>query len=42
MSDIAIVEVEPQIVIGMRTAGKYRLIAEMLPELFHYAFDNGF
>ncbi|MGM0770104.1 MAG: GyrI-like domain-containing protein [Halobacteriota archaeon] len=24
----------------MSPAGKYGLIAEMLPELFHYAFDN--
>ncbi|MEL4305472.1 GyrI-like domain-containing protein [Methanococcoides sp. LMO-2] len=41
MSDIDIVEVGPQLVIGMRKTGKYELIAEMLPDLFHYAFDNG-
>ncbi|WP_445474661.1 GyrI-like domain-containing protein [Methanococcoides methylutens] len=41
MSDIDIVEVEPQLVIGMRKTGKYEQIAVMLPELFQYTFDNG-
>ncbi|WP_091688650.1 GyrI-like domain-containing protein [Methanococcoides vulcani] len=41
MSDIGIVEVEPQLVIGMRKTGKYEQIAVMLPELFQYTFDKG-
>ncbi|UGV39911.1 GyrI-like domain-containing protein [Methanococcoides orientis] len=41
MSDIHIVEVGPQLVVGMRKTGKYELIAVMLPELFQYTFDKG-
>jgi effector-binding domain-containing protein len=41
MSEIEIVEVQPQLVLGMRRRGKYELIGEMIPMLFHFAFSNG-
>ncbi len=41
MSEVEIVEVLPQLVLGMRRRGKYQLIGEMIPMLFHFAFEKG-
>lgn len=40
MSNISIVEVEPQLVIGIRRIGSYELLPSMFPELFHFAVGN--
>ncbi|WP_305065386.1 GyrI-like domain-containing protein [Methanococcoides sp.] len=40
MSDISIVEIEPQLVIGIRRIGSYELLPEMFPEIFQFAVGN--
>jgi effector-binding domain-containing protein len=37
MSEVNIVEVSPQLVVGMKKVGRYKLIAEILPKLCEYA-----
>ena len=39
--DIRIVEVQPQMVIGMRKNGKYEEIRMMLPEVWQFAVEGG-
>jgi len=41
MEKIEIINLEPQIVIGIRKKGYYREIAEMLPKLYEYASRKG-
>ena len=41
MEDIRIVEVESQMVIGLRRRGPYTQIGAMIPELFEFAEENG-
>lgn len=41
MGDIAIVDVEPQMVIGLRRRGPYKQISDMIPELYEFAEKNG-
>ncbi len=41
MDAITLVEVPTQRVLGIRRRGHYRLIAELLPQLFVYAMENG-
>ena len=41
MSDVTIVEVPEQLVLGMRRRGKYEQIAVMLPEIVQYIMQNG-
>lgn len=41
MEEVNIVEVEPQLVIGLRMKGPYNKIAEMLPEMFKYMQKKG-
>jgi AraC family transcriptional regulator len=41
MNEIAVVEVPPQIVLSLRTRGRYRNIADMVPQVFEYAFTHG-
>ena len=38
MSEVTVVELSPQLVLGMRKIGAYREIAVMLPRVFEYAF----
>ncbi|MDY6932270.1 MAG: GyrI-like domain-containing protein [Halobacteriota archaeon] len=40
MSDISIVEVEPQLVLGMRKRGKYEEIATLLSKVFQFAVEK--
>ena len=40
MSEISTVEVETQLVLGMKKRGKYREIAVLLPKLFHFATEH--
>ncbi|MCD4807132.1 MAG: GyrI-like domain-containing protein [Methanococcoides sp.] len=40
MSDISIVAIEPQLVIGIRRIGSYELLPEMFPEIFQFAVGN--
>lgn len=41
MSEISVVEVKPQIVVGMRKRGKYELIAQMIPKVCQYVVEKG-
>ncbi len=41
MSEITIVEVKPQMVLGMRKKGKYEIIAQLIPQVCQYAVQNG-
>ena len=38
MSEVTVVELSPQLVLGMRRKGAYREIAVMLPRVFEFAF----
>ncbi len=40
MEDMSIVDVKPQLVLGMRAKGKYSLIAELLPRVYEYLFSK--
>ncbi len=40
MSEVTIVELSPQRVLGMRKTGAYREIAVMLPRIFEFAFSK--
>jgi len=39
--DISIVEIDPQLVLGIRKEGPYKSIAQIIPELFEYMQNNG-
>ena len=39
--DVTIVELEAMKVMGMRRKGEYKIISEMLPALYGYAFSKG-
>lgn len=41
MSEISIVEVKPQMVLGMRKKGKYEIIAQLIPQVCQYAVQKG-
>jgi effector-binding domain-containing protein len=41
MSEITVVEIEKQKVVGIRKTGKYSLIGELLPRLYEYASSKG-
>jgi AraC family transcriptional regulator len=41
IDEITLIEVRPQIVLGMRKRGKYEQIKMMFPEIFEYAFATG-
>jgi effector-binding domain-containing protein len=41
MVDIEIVDVQPQMVMGMTRKGPYKIIAQMIPELFQYLMPKG-
>ncbi|MCJ7614719.1 GyrI-like domain-containing protein [Candidatus Bathyarchaeota archaeon] len=41
MGDVTVVDVEPQLVAGIRKRGHYREIAELLPRLYAYAAKKG-
>lgn len=41
MKEITIVDLNPQLVIGIRKKGHYKEIAELLPRLYKYASENG-
>ena len=41
MEEIIVVDVEPQLVAGMRKRGHYREIAEMLPRVYEYTAKKG-
>jgi len=41
MDEISIVDINPQLVIGVKKTGQYRLIAELLPKLYEYASSKG-
>ncbi len=41
MLDIEIVDVQPQKVMGMTRKGSYKIIAQMIPELFQYLVPKG-
>jgi AraC family transcriptional regulator len=40
VDEIMLIEVRPQIVLGMRKRGRYEQIKMMLPEIFEYAFAH--
>jgi effector-binding domain-containing protein len=40
VSDVSVVEVTPQMVLGMRKRGKYREISEMIPRIFQVAQEK--
>ena len=40
MSEVTVVELSPQLVLGMRRKGAYREIAVMLPRVFEFAFSK--
>ena len=40
MSDITVVEVKPQLVLGMKKRGRYEEIATMLPKVFEFAVEK--
>lgn len=40
MSEVTVVELSPQRVLGMRRKGAYREIAIMLPRVFEFAFSK--
>jgi len=41
MSEIAIVELAPQLVLGMRKRGKYEIMATMIPQVCRFAVEKG-
>ena len=41
VGDVIVVDVEPQLVAGIRKRGHYREIAELLPRLYGYAATKG-
>jgi effector-binding domain-containing protein len=41
MEDITVVDVKPQLVVGTKKVGHYRLIAELLPKIYEYAASKG-
>jgi effector-binding domain-containing protein len=41
MSEISIVELKPQMVLGMRKKGKYEIIAQLIPQVYQYAVQKG-
>lgn len=41
MAEITVVEVKPQLVLGMRKRGRYSEIATILPHLFEFALGKG-
>jgi AraC family transcriptional regulator len=41
MGEVTVVEVKPQLVVGIRKRGHYREIAELLPRLYQYAAEKG-
>lgn len=41
MGEVTVVEVEPQMVLGMRKHGKYQEISTMIPEIFEFAVEKG-
>jgi effector-binding domain-containing protein len=41
MSEVTVVEVPPQLVLGMRKRGKYEMIATMIPQLCRFAVEKG-
>ena len=41
MEEMIIVDVKPQLVAGITRTGSYKLIAELLPELYQYAGSKG-
>ena len=41
MDEITIIDVKPQLVIGMRKRGKYEQISEMIPKICQYTETKG-
>ena len=41
MSEITVVELGPQLVLGMRKRGKYEIMATMIPQVCQFAVDEG-
>jgi effector-binding domain-containing protein len=41
MDEITIVDVQPQLVVGITKVGHYRMIAELLPKIYEYAGSKG-
>jgi len=41
MDEITIVDVNPQLVAGIKKTGQYKLIAELLPKVYEYAGSKG-
>lgn len=41
MEDITVVDVEPELVAGIKKTGHYKLIAELLPKIYEYAASKG-
>lgn len=41
MEDITVVDVKPELVIGIKKTGHYKLIAELLPKIYEYAASKG-
>lgn len=41
MNEVTVVDVKPQLVLGMRKRGKYEQIGEMLPKVFEFVIAKG-
>ena len=41
MSEIEIINVEPQLVVGLQRIGAYGIMAQMIPEAFEFVMKNG-
>ncbi len=41
MDEISIIDMQPQLVVGIKKVGHYKLIAELLPKLYEYAASKG-
>lgn len=41
MDEVTVVDVSDQIVLGLRRKGSYRMITDLIPEVFQYAMENG-
>ena len=41
MAEVEIVEVKPQLVVGLRRKGHYKDMAQMIPELFKFIMGTG-
>jgi effector-binding domain-containing protein len=41
MDEVNIVDVESKIVVGLRKRGKYKMISEMIPDLFEFIGESG-